>query len=58
MVAVSMPLIFVVWEKENDDANKKKIRNHDLEKVVNKEWSPQIAVHWIHRIDNSLAVKS
>lgn len=32
-----MPLMFVVWEKENDVENKKKTRNHDLEKVVNKE---------------------
>ena len=27
-----MPLIFVVWEKENEDGNKKKTRNHDLDK--------------------------
>ena len=31
-----IPLIFVVCEKENDVENKKKISNHDLEKVVNK----------------------
>jgi len=31
------PLILVVCEKENEDENKKKTRNHDLEKVVNKD---------------------
>jgi len=31
------PLIFVVWEKEVDDTNKKKIINHDLEIVANKD---------------------
>jgi hypothetical protein len=31
-----LPLIFVVWEKEKDDVNKKKTMNHDLERVVNK----------------------
>jgi len=32
-----MPLILVVWEKESEDENKKKTRNHDLEKVVNRD---------------------
>jgi len=32
-----MPLIFVVWEKENEEENKKKTSDHDLERVVNKK---------------------
>jgi hypothetical protein len=32
-----MPLIFVVWEKVNEDENRKKTRNHDLEIVVNRD---------------------